>query len=369
VGSSVIRRHCRFLFDEALQVTARFGMEFGYHSLAHGRMIMPSRRSFTSQVLALGTLATGILPVVRGNAQPGQTVPVPEFAGIAGWVNTDVPLTVAGLRGKVVLVDFWTYSCINCRRTVPYLNRWQSDYGAHGLQIVGIHTPEFSFERARHNVEDSVREFGILYPVGQDNERRTWRAWGNEAWPAFYLLDRDGQIVLVREGEGHAYELEAAIRALLGLTLSGMVHHPGDDPDLSQIRTPEFYFGSMHPTPQDRAQSPRRGEAGYAIRPNKGPPPNTYQLDGTWAREEEALTLRSSKGGVRLRFSAAKLHLVASAPQAATLRITVDGTATRTIEVERPTLYTLFDGTAYGEHLLSIETDTPGLTLYSATFG
>jgi thiol-disulfide isomerase/thioredoxin len=100
----------------------------------------------------------------------------PEFTGIEAWLNTDVPLSLAMLRGKVVLVDFWTYSCINCRRTVPYLNRWQAEYGQHGLQVIGIHTPEFSFERAQRNVEAAVREFGIRFPVGQDNRYGTWRA-------------------------------------------------------------------------------------------------------------------------------------------------------------------------------------------------
>ena len=169
---------------------------------------MPTRRSLWSGLLACAALAGGVLPAVRGAAQAGGRPPAPEFVGVDGWLNTAAPLTVAGLRGKVALVDFWTYSCINCRRTVPYLNRWQGEYGRDGLQVIGIHTPEFGFERMRRNVEDSVREFGIRFPVGQDNGFRTWRAWSNRAWPAFYLLDRDGQIVLLSEGEGHARELE-----------------------------------------------------------------------------------------------------------------------------------------------------------------
>jgi thiol-disulfide isomerase/thioredoxin len=244
---------------------------------------MLSRRSLVPRLIA-AAITGGLLPVVGSAAPSGRRPLAPEFSGIDGWLNTAGPLTLAGLRGKVVLVDFWTYSCINCRRTVPYLNRWQAEYGAQGLQVVGIHTPEFGFERTRRNVEESVREFGIRFPVGQDNAFRTWRAWSNRAWPAFYLLDRDGQIVLVREGEGHARELEGAIRALLGLAPSGVVGRVSDDPDLSRIRTPEIYFGSLHPTPQDRTQSPRPGEATYAFRQAGGPKLNEYQLDGTWAR-------------------------------------------------------------------------------------
>lgn len=326
------------------------------------------RRSLLPGLLAAGAIATALPPIAIGSAQTARRVPAPEFVGIDGWLNSPGPLTVAGLRGSVVLVDFWTYSCINCRRTVPYLNRWQAEYGPHGLQVVGIHTPEFGFERVRHNVEDAVREFGIRYPVGQDNAFRTWRAWSNRAWPAFYLLDREGQIVLLREGEGHAREMEGAIRALLGLSANGPVGRPGDDPDLSRIRSPEIYFGARHPTPQDRAQSPRRGEAAYAYG-NAGPRLNQYQLDGGWDREDEALVLRSAKGGMRLRFSAAKLHLVAGAPQGTRLRVAVDGGAPQAIEVGRPTLYTLLDGEAYGEHLVTVEAEAPGLSLFSATFG
>ncbi len=188
------------------------------------------RRRFIGAAAAMAA-AAGLLPVVGSAAQTAGGPLAPEFAGLDGWLNTTAPLTVAGLRGKVVLVDFWTFACINCRHTVPYLNRWQAEYGAHGLQVVGIHTPEFGFERVRGNVEDSVREFGIRFPVGLDNGYQTWRAWSNRAWPAFYLLDRDGRIVLVREGEGHARELESAMRALLGLPTSGAVGRPGDDPN------------------------------------------------------------------------------------------------------------------------------------------
>ncbi|MBL6082581.1 thioredoxin family protein [Belnapia sp. T18] len=326
------------------------------------------RRSFLPGLLSAGAMLAGLPLTTRSAAQSAARVPAPEFAGIDAWLNSPTPLTIAGLRGKVVLVDFWTYSCINCRRTVPYLNRWQAEYGPHGLQVIGIHTPEFGFERVRHNVEDAVREFGIRYPVGQDNQFQTWRAWSNRAWPAFYLLDQDGRIVLLREGEGYAREMEGAIRALLGLSTSGPVGRPGDDPDLSRVRSPEIYFGAQHPTPQDRAQSPRRGEAAYAFT-GEGPRLNQYQLEGKWNREEEALVLRSARGGLRLRFSAAKLHLVAAAPQGGKLRVSVDGGAAQEIELNRPTLYTLLDGTAYGEHQLLVEAEMPGLSLFSATFG
>ena len=144
-------------------------------------------------------------------------------------------------------------------------------------------------------METSTREFGIQYPMGQDNGFQTWRAWNNRAWPAFYLVDRDGRIVLIREGEGHAREMEGAIRGLLDLGQGAA--HPDDDPNLSLIATPEMYFGSKQPTPQDRAQGLRRDEAVYAFAELPSPRFNSYQLDGIWFRKDEALVLRSPTGG------------------------------------------------------------------------
>jgi thiol-disulfide isomerase/thioredoxin len=326
---------------------------------------MPSRRSLLSYILGPVALPGGLLAVNRASARPA----TPELIGINGWLNTDGPLTIAELRGKVVLVEFGTYTCINWRRTLPYVNRWLSEYGPQGLQIITIHTPEFGFERTRPYVESAIRELDVRYPMAQDNDYQTWRAWDNRAWPSFYLLDRDGQVRLFREGEGYAQEIEGTIRSLLGLGRAGSGQRPADDADLSRVGTPEIYFGSAHATPQDRAQSPRQGEAVYAfVRPG-GPKLNEYQLDGSWARGEEALILRSSLGRVRVRFSAAKLHLVAGASQPASLRVSVDGSGERAIEVGMPTLYTLLDGDGYGEHLLELECAIPGLSLFSATFG
>lgn len=323
---------------------------------------MPSRRSLLSYgpaVVAGGLLASN--PVAARSADP-------EFVGIDAWLNTD-PLSIAGLRGKVVLVEFCTYTCINWRRTIPYVNRWHAEYGPQGLQIIGIHTPEFGFERDRRLVASAITELGVRHAIAQDNEYRTWTAWRNRAWPSFYLLDRSGQVQLLREGEGHAQEIETAIRSQLGLARAAAKEHPADDADLSRIGTPEFYFGSQHATPQDRAQSPRQGEAEYAFASTGGPRLNEYQLDGRWARGEEALTLRSSRGRVRVRFSAAKLHLVAGATPPATLRVSVDEASERMIDVGKPTMYTLLDGDSYGEHLLELDCATPGLSLFSATFG
>ena len=178
---------------------------------------MMTRRSWLSHVLGPAALTGGLLAVNGASARSE----APEFVGIDGWLNADAPLKMAGLRGKAGLVEFGTYTCINWRRTSPYVSRWHSEYGPQGLQIICIHTPEFDFERNRPNVESAIRELRVDYPIAQDNEFRTWRAWDNRAWPAFYLVDGDGQVRLVREGEGNAQEIEGAIRSLLRLARTG----------------------------------------------------------------------------------------------------------------------------------------------------
>ena len=163
-------------------------------------------------------------------------------------------------------------------------------------------------------------------------------------------------------------ELERAIRGLLGLPPNNATRHPPDDADLSRIGTPEVYFGALRPTPQEAAQSPRRGEASYAFS-QTGPMLNRYELDGRWARDEEALVLRSDRGRLRMRYSAAKLHVVAGAPDGPPVRARSGTGAWQSVRIGRPALYTLVDGEAYGEQVVEVEASSPGLALYSATFG
>jgi len=327
---------------------------------------MLRRQLLRSGLLASGALAVGSLAVMSGFARSGPAEP--EFTGIKDWVNSG-PLSMERLRGAVALVNFWTYSCINSRRPMMYLRRWHEEYAPLGLRVVGVHTPEFRFERDRCNVETYIHQEGIQFPVGLDNGYETWNAFQNEAWPGFYLLDREGRVVLSRLGEGYANEMEQAIRDALGVPRSASAGHPGDDPDLSRIGTSETYFGAQHPTPQDAAQSPRLGRAKYTFNQASGPMLNRYILDGTWSREDERLVLVSERGGMRFRFSAAKLYLVAGSERTATVRVRVDGEEKPPTEIGWETLYTIVDGNTYGEHLLELEADTPGLTLFSSTFG
>lgn len=189
---------------------------------------MLSRLKTTATVaLFAATVATGAAaiatlvasPAASAAASPAATpvnnsTTAPEFTGIDTWLNSD-PLTMQQLRGKVVLVDFWTYTCINCIHVLPYVKTWNQKYKDQGLVVVGVHTPEFPFERDRDNVKTAIKRFDITFPVAQDNRYATWRAYGNEYWPAFYLVDKKGHVAYTHFGEGDYEQTEAKIKALL----------------------------------------------------------------------------------------------------------------------------------------------------------
>jgi len=287
----------------------------------------------------------------------------PEWQVSESWINSN-PLRLADLRGKVVLVDFWTYSCINCLRTIPYLNEWYEQYKDRGLVIVGIHTPEFGFEGERVNVDDAVKRLGITFPVAQDNDFATWKRYDNYAWPGFYLIDQQGKIVFTRYGEGEYDRTENRIRKLLGI--DGRVAQD-DGTDLSRVQTPEMYFGTEHESHQSANQKPAAGSKVYEI-------PGAlrsieFALGGTWSRTAERASLVSDNGTITLRFNAAKVHIVAGSPASTELIVRVDGGTPRRVPVGRPQLYTLYDSTEYREHTLQIEVPMRGFDAYSFTFG
>ena len=173
-------------------------------------------RSSTAQ-RELGELTGARAPKATGNSTSAleDYGPAPEFRGLAGWINSK-PLTLKGLRGRVVLIDFWTYSCINCLRTLPHIRAWDDRYRAAGLTIVGVHTPEFAFEHVPSNVRENVKKLELRYPVALDNGFGTWEAWHNQYWPAKYLIDRNGHVRYFHFGEGEYGTTEEAIRTLLG---------------------------------------------------------------------------------------------------------------------------------------------------------
>ena len=251
------------------------------------------------------------------SASPSAGLPVlgraPEFAGNGRWFNTpgDGPLDLKGLRGRVVLIDFWTYTCINCLRTMPYLRAWDGSYRDRGLTIVGVHTPEFAFERDSGNVERAIADNRLRYPVVQDNDFATWNAWGNQYWPAKYLIDARGRVRYVHFGEGKYEETDSAIRALLaesgadglGAPARARVEIPSGG-----LATPETYLG------YERAE----GFVPGPLRPGVGRysgvdelPPVSFALSGTWNVTKEAATAVAD-AEIDARVTARKVFLVLS---------------------------------------------------------
>ena len=252
----------------------------------------------------------------------------PEFTETQDWFNTPGgrPLTLASLRGHVVLIDFWTYTCINCIRTLPYLKAWDAAYRRDGLTVVGVEAPEFDFEKDAGNVADAIGQFGLRYPVVQDNDMGTWNAYGNQYWPADYLIDAKGRVRYATFGEGDYDKTETAIRALLaeaGHQVGGK-SHPTDVIAPSEIATPETYMGTLRA--QGWIDGPKTGTHDYGPPPSGALPLNDFAYSGTWnvtAQPAEAI----SGAGVDLEFKAKNVYLVLSSPgeRPLSVHVSLDG--------------------------------------------
>ncbi|WP_448956732.1 cytochrome c biogenesis protein DipZ [Labrys neptuniae] len=261
---------------------------------------------------------------------------VPSLDGAVAWLNSP-PLTAEQLRGKVVLVDFWTYSCINCIRTTPYLRAWASKYKDQGLVVLGVHAPEFAFEKQLGNVKQAIKDFGIEYPVAVDNDYRIWRAFRNNYWPAFYLIDARGKIRYHAFGEGDYGETEQAIQDLLreagsdraaDTPVAPQAKGAEAGPDLAHIGSGETYLGYQR---ADHFVSAERlspdASKDYSV---ASPGLNQWGLSGTWTVGAERAVLDKAGGGIAYRFAARDLHLVlgpAAAGKPVRFRVTVDGKA------------------------------------------
>jgi thiol-disulfide isomerase/thioredoxin len=296
-------------------------------------------------------------------ADTSGTDPAPEFKGIAKWLNGD-PLTMRQLRGKVVLIDFWTYSCINCLRTLPYVEKWYETYKDKGLVVVGVHTPEFAFERETKNVQTAIQHFGIKYPVAQDNNYAMWQAYDNHYWPADYVIDQKGNIVANFFGEGDYDKIEDKIRTLIS---AGPAVAEDNGQDLSKIGSPEMYFGTLRLENLASPEKPTNAAQAYTAPSDL--PLNKFALVGNWSVGMEYAALSKDGGEVRLHFKAGKVHMVAGSAQPVTVAVTVDGKPQPSITVQGSQLYTLFDSSDYGEHELELKIPKAGFNAYTFTFG
>jgi cytochrome c biogenesis protein CcdA/thiol-disulfide isomerase/thioredoxin len=307
--------------------------------------------------------------------------PAPEFTDTERWFNTPggKPLTLKQLRGKVVLVDFWTYSCVNCIRTLPYLNAWYKRYHRDGFVIVGVHTPEFPFEREAGNVEAAIAREGIHYPVVQDNEEGTWNAYGNLYWPSEYFLDTHGDVRFADAGEGEYGKKEDVIRELLAeagkKVGSARADAHGIAPSDAQL-TPETYLGPY------RAERNANPELHYGLSQFTEPSslgPDEWALGGKWDVASESITARGNST-LRLDFGARRVYLVLGAPGGARqMPVFLDGRPIApadagedvhggVVTVKAQRLYNLVDLPRVEHHVLELR-PRAGIMGYAFTFG
>ncbi|HEX9598280.1 MAG TPA: cytochrome c biogenesis protein DipZ [Gaiellaceae bacterium] len=288
----------------------------------------------------------------------------PDVHDISAWINSR-PLSLPGLRGKVVLVDFWTYSCINCLRTLPYLKAWDARYRSKGLVILGVHTPEFAFEHDLGNVRAAVKRLGVRYPVALDNSYGTWKAYANNYWPADYLVDQAGRVRHIHFGEGDYAETERNIRLLLEAGHAGQLPQAGRDTDRTplEIRTPESYLGYLRIG--NYMGSRLRTDRPAAYRFPASLTQDSYAYAGTWKVEGERI-IAGDNARLRLNFTARTVHLVLTGRGLVTVKL--NGKPQATVRVNGDRLYTLVTQKRAADGLLELRF-TRGLAAYAFTFG
>ena len=340
------------------------------------------------------------------------TTPAPGFRDVTSWINTE-PFTLEDMRGKVVLIDFWTYTCVNCIRTLPYIKSWHSKYADSGLVIVGVHAPEFEFEKDRQNVIDAMEEFGLEYAVFQDNDFGTWRNYNNRYWPAKYLIDKDGFVRYTHFGEGKYQETEDLIRVLLedaGADLSGISPESAPEPvrdsaanvaDPSMLQTRELYAGYERNIGalQSQAIPPYILHPEYyekfdadVLYTDPGDHRNQFlYLHGLWRNEAERLVhARSTEGYddyVALKFYGTSVNVVMGleSDEPYTVRVTLDDrplTETQAgvdvmfdsdsesfVLVEESRMYNLINLPEYGGGELKLSSESDKFTVFAFTFG
>src|SRR5580698_1206505 len=352
--------------------------------------------AMSNSTMAMSNTKTDEHAMMMSAAKPAGNLPVegeiPSFAGATLWLNSP-PLTPESLRGKVVVVDFWTYSCINCLRALPYVESWYEKYKDHGLVVIGVHAPEFAFEKDPNNVRRAVADLKITYPVALDNDYAIWQAFNNQYWPAHYFIDATGRIRAHHFGEGNYDESEQIIRTLLTEAGQSNLPPPGmgqtkavgvqAPPDEAHDQSPETYVGYRR---ADNFASPggfTQDQTHHYATP-AALKLNQWALAGSWNVDPEKAVLGASGGKIEFRFYARDLHLVlgpGSGGKPVRFRVTLDGAAPAANHgadtdssgagiIDGQRLYQLIRQSGdVGEHVFSIEFLDPGVQAYSFTFG
>src|SRR3989338_1857126 len=307
--------------------------------------------------------------------------PAKEISSPDDFINTDgKPVTIGELIGKkVVLLDIWTYSCINCQRTIPYLNSWHEKYAGKGLVIIGLQTPEFEFEKIYDNVRAAVQKFGITYPVVLDNDYSTWRAYRNQYWPRKYLIDIKGNVVYDHIGEGAYEENERRIQAALKDRMTVLGEKGTVDVGVTEEKavfrsqSPETYFGSARNDNLGNGKANESGTQTLSIPETKLL--NLLYLGGTWTIEPE-FAVNASSAVIEFRYKAKEVYFVASSATGQRVKIYNDGVLQKgdgpvdgTVYIQEDRLYKLIQNERVEEHVLKIEIESSGLKAFTFTFG
>jgi thiol-disulfide isomerase/thioredoxin len=342
---------------------------------------MGSRRGVVAGLVAGGLVAASVVVALSVGANraarlagggpvktvaPDDASPAPELAGIADWLNTQ-PLTMAKLRGRVVLVDFWTYSCINCRRTLPFLRALHETYEARGLTVLGVHTPEFDFEKIPANVERAVHALNVTWPVAEDPDRATWDAFRNQYWPADYLVDRSGRIRLVHVGEGDDAKIEDAVRGLLadgGDPGTARVGDKQTPPSAAEL-TPELYLGSDRRNPSDPVKRTGRFDDAHEW-VMAAAPGATVTL--TYTARDVYAVLAPPAGSVAPQRVEVRLD-GAPVPLARRGKDVVEAGGRTYVDVKADDLYHLVTRPAVGNGRVDLVATEAGLRWFTFTFG
>jgi thiol-disulfide isomerase/thioredoxin len=305
-----------------------------------------------------------------------------EFAGISTWLNTEnKPLTLSNLKGKVVLVDFWTYTCINCIRTLPHVTAWYEKYKSQGFVVVGVHTPEFEFEKKTENVKNAIAQYGITYPVAQDNSYTTWNAYNNQYWPAEYLIDADGFVRRTHFGEGEYDQMESAIQTLLreaGKKVDGPTKKSEETTPRTSI-SPETYVGGNRMARFASRELPQKGVANYTD-PDRLPL-HAFAFNGRWSIQPE-YSVADKQSSLSFHFSAKHVYLVMRPKQKGDrVHILIDGKKIEdaqsgsdvhegVIELDTDRLYEIVHlQSGAGDHTVRLEFENGGVEVFAFTFG
>lgn len=349
-GFGFIKRHATVMRRAMGWLVVIFAV-VGLYGLNIGDLLADSGN--TKNVIATGAITDGL----------EKTYEAPPLDGASEWLNSK-PLTMTGLKGKVVLVDFWTYSCVNCIRTLPHIKDWYAKYHDKGFVVIGVHAPEFAFEGQRENVERAIAKYGIGYPVAMDNDFKIWRGFNNRFWPAHYLINREGLVVYTHFGEGNYDITENNIRYLLGI--SGAAESDAGKIVTTAEQTPETYLGN------DRGERESPAE-------EKNLPPHHWQLSGDWVRKGEYIESAVAGARLKLHFKAAKVFLVmaTSDDKPQKVKIYFNGAAYHdnagdveggVVTVSGSRLYQIFTSDKPVDGELTMEAASAGVRLYAFTF-